>query len=151
MNRATLIGHVGADPEVRATTNGNRVATLTLATSREWKNAKGEKQEQTQWHRLILWNSPKGAPLADLAEKYVGKGDRLMVEGEIIYRSWDDKDGNTRYITEVVVRDMMFLSSKKAPATPAPASAPKKEKADPQAPIPSLDDALPPIGEELPF
>ena len=80
-----LIGNLGADPEVRSTTNGSRVATLSLATSRQWTGQGGEKQEKTEWHRVICWNN-KGAQLADLAEKYMKKGDRIYVEGRIEYR-----------------------------------------------------------------
>ncbi len=75
LNKVMLIGNLGADPEVRSTNNGSRVATLSLATSRQWTGQGGEKQEKTEWHRVICWNN-KGAQLADLAEKYMKKGDR---------------------------------------------------------------------------
>jgi single-strand DNA-binding protein len=73
-NKVFLIGNVGADPEVRSTTGGNRVATLTLATSRQWKDRSGVEQEKVQWHRLVCWNAERGQKLADLVEKYVHKG-----------------------------------------------------------------------------
>ncbi len=111
LNKVTLIGNLGADPEVRSTTNGGRVATLSLATSRVWNDAKGEKQEKTQWHRVVLWNN-KGASLADVAEKFCKKGDKVYVEGEIEYRSWQDKDGQTRYTTEINGRELILLSGK---------------------------------------
>jgi single-strand DNA-binding protein len=110
INRATLLGNVGADPEVRATSNGGRVATVSLATTRTWNDASGQKQEKTQWHRVILWNAAKGAKLADITEKYVKKGDRLLVEGEIEYRSWEDAEGVQRYSTEINARDLTLLS-----------------------------------------
>ena len=69
LNKAILIGNLGADPEVRSTSNGSRVATLSVATSRQWKNQAGEKQEKTEWHRVVLWNN-KGSNLADIAERY---------------------------------------------------------------------------------
>jgi single-strand DNA-binding protein len=106
-----LIGNLGADPEVRTTPNGSRVATLSLATSRQWTGQGGEKQEKTEWHRVICWNN-KGAQLADLAEKYMKKGDRIYVEGRIEYRSWEDREKQTRYTTEVIAREVLLLSSR---------------------------------------
>lgn len=111
LNKATLIGNVGNDPEVRTTTGGSRVAQVSLATTRQWNGSNGEKQEKTEWHRLVLWNS-KGANLADIVERYVKKGDRLWVEGRIEYRQWQDKEGQTRYTTEINVREMIMLSSR---------------------------------------
>ena len=107
LNKAQLIGNVGNDPEVRSTTGGNRVATLSLATSAEWKNAAGEKQEKTQWHRLVVWGK-----LADIVAQYVKKGDRLYAEGRIEYRQWQDKDDNTRYSTEIVVESLLMLGAR---------------------------------------
>jgi single-strand DNA-binding protein len=111
LNKVILIGNLGADPEVRSTSNGSRVATLSLATSRQWKNQSGEKQEKTEWHRVILWNN-KGSTLADLAEKYCKKGDKIYVEGSIEYRSWQDREGQTRYTTEITAREVILLSGK---------------------------------------
>ena len=111
LNKVILIGNLGADPEVRSTSNGSRVATLSLATSRQWKNQSGEKQEKTEWHRIILWNN-KGSSLADLAEKYCKKGDKIYVEGSIEYRSWQDREGQTRYTTEITAREVILLSGK---------------------------------------
>ena len=92
LNKVSLIGNLGADPEVRSTSNGSRVATLSLATSRRWKNQSGEQQEKTEWHRVVAWNN-KGSTLADLAERYCKKGDKIYVEGSIEYRSWQDREG----------------------------------------------------------
>jgi single-strand DNA-binding protein len=111
LNKVTLIGNVGNDPEVRTTTGGSRVAQVSLATTRQWNGSNGEKQEKTEWHRLVLWNT-KGAGLADVVERYVKKGDRLYVEGRIEYRQWQDKDGQTRYTTEINVRELIMLSSR---------------------------------------
>ncbi|MDQ3426737.1 MAG: single-stranded DNA-binding protein, partial [Gemmatimonadota bacterium] len=99
LNKVILIGNLGADPEVRSTSNGSRVATLSLATSRQWKNQAGEKQEKTEWHRIVLWNN-KGSTLADIAERFCKKGDKIYIEGSIEYRSWQDREGQTRYTTE---------------------------------------------------
>lgn len=111
LNKAMLIGNLGADPEVRSTTNGSRVATLSLATSRQWKNQSGEKQEKTEWHRVVLWNN-KASNLADIAEKYCKKGDKVYVEGSIEYRSWQDREGQTRYTTEINGRELILLSGR---------------------------------------
>ena len=111
LNKVMLIGNLGADPEVRSTTNGSRVANLSLATSRQWTGQGGEKQEKTEWHRVICWNN-KGAQLADLAEKYMKKGDRIYVEGRIEYRTWEDREKQTRYVTEIIAREVILLSSR---------------------------------------
>jgi single-strand DNA-binding protein len=111
LNKVTLIGNLGADPEVRSTTGGNRVATFSLATSRTWNDASGAKQEKTEWHRCVVWNT-KGSQQADIVEKYIHKGDKLYVEGRIEYRQWQDKDGQTRYSTEINVREFIMLSGR---------------------------------------
>jgi single-strand DNA-binding protein len=111
LNKVTLIGNLGNDPEVRSTTGGNRVATFSLATSRTWNDASGAKQEKTEWHRCVVWNT-KGSQQADIVEKYVHKGDKLYVEGRIEYRQWQDKDGQTRYSTEINVREFIMLSGR---------------------------------------
>ncbi len=154
LNKVILIGNLGADPEVRSTSNGSRVATLSLATSRRWKNQSGEQQEKTEWHRVVLWNN-KGSTLADLAERYCKKGDKLYVEGSIEYRTWQDREGQTRYTTEITAREVILLSgrgdgseSSVAPAgkVAAAASAPKGKDQSfedfPEA-LDSEDDDLP--------
>jgi len=107
-----LIGNLGSDPEVRSTTGGSRVATFSLATSRQWNSPSGEKQEKTEWHRCVVWNS-KASTLADVVEKYCKKGDRLYVEGRIEYRQWQDKENQTRYSTEINVRELVMLGGGK--------------------------------------
>ncbi|MDO8502894.1 MAG: single-stranded DNA-binding protein [Gemmatimonadaceae bacterium] len=108
LNKVMLIGNLGSDPEIRTTTGGGKVATFSLATSRSWTSASGEKQEKTEWHRCVVWNG-KGSGLADVVEKYCKKGDRIYVEGRIEYRQWQDKENQTRYTTEVNVRELMML------------------------------------------
>ena len=110
LNKVTLIGNLGNDPEVRSTSGGNRVATFSLATSRSWNDAGGAKQEKTEWHRCVVWNS-KSSQLADIVERYVKKGDKIYVEGRIEYRQWQDKDGQTRYSTEINVRELIMLGA----------------------------------------
>lgn len=112
LNKVTLIGNLGSDPEVRSTTGGNRVATFSLATSRSWNDQSGGKQEKTEWHRCVVWNT-KSSQLADIVERYVKKGDKLYVEGRIEYRQWQDKEGQTKYSTEINVRELIMLGSPK--------------------------------------
>lgn len=116
LNKIMLIGNVGNDPEIRSTPNGGKVAQLNLATTRTWNGAGGDRQEKTEWHRCVLWNV-KGSGLADVVERYVKKGDRLYVEGRVEYRQWQDKDGQTKYTTEINVREMLMLSSRGGPAS----------------------------------
>jgi single-strand DNA-binding protein len=111
LNKVILIGNVGADPEVRSTTNGSRVAQFNLATSRRWNSQTGEQQEKTEWHRIVAWerkNAGAGDPF-NVIERFIKKGDKLYVEGEIEYRSYDDKDGVTKYITEIRPREVIML------------------------------------------
>src|SRR5258706_1400515 len=108
LNKVMLIGNLGSDPEVRSTTGGNRVATFSIATTRNWNSPNGEKQEKTEWHRCVVWNS-KGTGLADVVEKFCKKGDRIYVEGRIEYRQWQDKENQTRGSTEINVRELLML------------------------------------------
>jgi single-strand DNA-binding protein len=112
LNKAILIGNVGGDPEIRTVGSGTRVAQFSLATSRNWTDQSGAKQEKTEWHRCVVWNSARGSGLADVVEKYVKKGEKIYVEGEIEYRQWQDKDGQTRYTTEIKVKELMLLGGR---------------------------------------
>ena len=111
LNKVTLIGNLGSDPEIRSTPGGGRVAQFSLATSRTWNDQTGGKQEKTEWHRCVVWNT-KTSTLADIVERYVKKGDKLYIEGRIEYRQWQDKDGQTRYSTEINVRELIMLTSR---------------------------------------
>lgn len=102
-NRVQLIGHVGQDPEVK-TVNNKKVATLTIATNDFYFNEKGDKVEQTEWHRITAWGKT-----AEIIEKYVTKGKEIAVEGKLTHRSYDDKDGNKRYVTEILVLELLLL------------------------------------------
>lgn len=114
LNKVMLIGNLGKDPEVKSVGSGGRVAEFSLATTRTWNGPGGDRQEKTEWHRCVAWNArgPGGTGLADIIERYVRKGDRLYIEGSIEYRQWTDKEGQTRYTTEIRVRDMVMLSAK---------------------------------------
>jgi single-strand DNA-binding protein len=127
LNKVMLIGNLGADPEVRSTNNGTRVATVSLATSRQWTTQGGEKQEKTEWHRCVVWNTRQSG-LADVVEKYLKKGDRVYVEGRIEYRTWQDREGQTRYTTEVNVRDLVMLSGRGDGGTGGAAPGDRAEK-----------------------
>ena len=107
LNRVQIIGNLGADPELRTTTGGARVATLSVATSRRWTDRQGQPQEKTEWHRVIFWEK-----LAELAERYLKKGDRIYVEGSIEYRQYEDREGQTRYITEIRGREIIMLGGR---------------------------------------
>ena len=110
LNKVTLIGNLGADPEIRSTAGGNKVANFSIATSRQWSSPSGEKQEKTEWHKCIAWNarSDRGQMLADLIEKFVKKGDKIYVEGSIEYRQYEDKEKQTKYVTEINVREIIL-------------------------------------------
>lgn len=107
INKVILIGNLGADPELRYTQSGDAVATFNLATSETWKGADGNKQEQTEWHRIVAFKR-----LAEICGEYLAKGSRVYIEGRIQTRKWQDKDGNDRYTTEIVAREMKMLTPK---------------------------------------
>jgi single-strand DNA-binding protein len=124
LNKATIIGNLGADPEVRSTNSGTRVATLSVATSRRWTSRTGEQQEKTEWHRVVCWDR-----LAEICERYLKKGDRLYVEGRIEYRQWEGQDGQTRYTTEIRANEMIMLGST-GEGAPAPSGPPRSQEKD---------------------
>lgn len=107
LNRVQIIGNLGADPELRTTPSGARVATLSVATSRRWNDRQGQPQEKTEWHKVIFWEK-----LAEVCEKYLKRGDRVYVEGSIEYRQYEDKEGQTRYVTEIRGREMIMLGGR---------------------------------------
>ncbi|MGH6981763.1 MAG: single-stranded DNA-binding protein [Stellaceae bacterium] len=101
LNKVTLIGNVGKDPEIRSTSSGTWIANFTLATSESWKDKhSGEKRERTEWHRVACFNEH----LTKIIEKYIRKGSKLYIEGKLQTRKWTDKDGSDRYTTEVVLQ-----------------------------------------------
>ena len=110
LNKVLLIGHLGADPEVRFTPNGTPVADARLATSQIWKDKGGQPQERTQWHRLVFWRR-----LAEIAGQYLHKGSNVFVEGQLTTRSWEDQTGQKRFVTEIVVGDLQLLDGRSLP------------------------------------
>lgn len=106
-NKVQLIGHVGNDPEIKTFDGGKKLAKLNIATNENYKNEKGEKVEDTQWHSLIAWGKT-----ADIIENYVVKGKEIAIEGKLTHRSYEDKNGEKRYVTEVVIDELLLLGSK---------------------------------------
>jgi single-strand DNA-binding protein len=103
-NRVQLIGHVGNDPEIKTFEGGKKVVNLTIATNDSYKNDKGEKVEQTDWHKVVAWGKT-----AEVIEKYVTKGKEIAIDGKLTHRSYEDKNGEKRYVTEVVANEVMLL------------------------------------------
>jgi single-strand DNA-binding protein len=107
VNKVILVGRLGADPEVRYTPSGVAVANFSIATSEEWKDKNtGEKKEQTEWHRIVVWRR-----LAEICGEYLHKGSQVYIEGRLQTRSWEDKDGNKRWTTEILALNMQMLGS----------------------------------------
>ena len=106
-NKVQLIGNVGQLPEVKTLENGKKVANLNLATNETYINAKGEKITNTQWHMLVAWGKS-----AEIIENYVKKGDEVAIEGKLQYETYDDKEGNKRYLTKININDILMLGSK---------------------------------------
>jgi single-strand DNA-binding protein len=106
-NKVQLIGNLGNKPEIRTTEAGKKLARFSLATNEVYRNAKGEKITETQWHSLVAWGK-----VADIAEKFLDKGSEVALEGKLINRSYSDKDGNKKYVTEVQVNEVLMLGDK---------------------------------------
>jgi single-strand DNA-binding protein len=108
LNKVMLIGNVGKDPDVNFTNTGIKVAQFRMATTETWKDKEGALQEQTDWHTIIAWRG-----LADVVERLVQKGSRVYVEGKIQNRNYDDRDGNKRYVTEIVADNLLLLDARR--------------------------------------
>jgi len=141
VNKVILIGNLGAEPEIRHTPGNVPVTTIRLATTERYKDRNGERQERTEWHNVVLWRG-----LAEIAERYLHKGSTIYIEGRLETRSWEDKNGQKRYTTEVVATDMTMLDSRSdagagfdTPGAPPPPPEPDVESAGPG----SEDDDLP--------
>jgi len=120
MNICILKGRLGADPDLQMTNGGNQVAKLRLATSRRWTDkASGQRQERTEWHRVVLWER-----LADIANQYLAKGREVLITGEIQYRQYQDKDGRQVWVTEIHGRELELIGGRDTAPGPAPTQAP---------------------------
>ena len=120
LNKVILIGNLGADPEVRYTQSGTAVANFSLATTEKWKGQDGQMQEQTEWHKIVAFSR-----LGEICGEYLSKGSKVYIEGRIQTRSWEDKDGNKRYTTEIVAREMKMLDSRVSPHEGPPPPEPR--------------------------
>lgn len=106
-NRVTLIGRLGKDPEVKVIDGKKKMARFSLATSDQYINKDGSKVESTQWHNIVVWGG-----LSETCEKYLNKGMEIAIEGKIVYRNWEDKEGKTHYMTEINVMDLLMIGGK---------------------------------------
>ncbi len=132
LNKVFLVGRVASDVEMRTTASGQSVCTFSLATNRTWKNKDGQKQEESQFHRIVLW-----AKLAEIASQFLSKGSLVLIEGRIQNRSWEDKSGVKKYTTEII-GEAMQLGPRSAGVMPSEGkkfSSPKKEVEDEDIPI----------------
>jgi single-strand DNA-binding protein len=107
LNKVMLIGNLGKDPEIRATQSGTSVVTFNVATTERWKNKDGQMQEATEWHRVVAWQK-----LAEICGTYLHKGSKVYIEGKLQTRKWQDQNGNDKYTTEIIAKDMKMLDSK---------------------------------------
>ena len=135
MNKVILAGRLGRDPEVRYTETGTAVANMSLATTETWKNKNGEQQEKTEWHRIVVFGNT-----AEFAKEYLRKGTMLAVDGQLRTRKWEDRDGTTKYTTEVLARQLTPLSSQK-----------KQSKSKEEPPSMPFDEGEEEGEEDIPF
>lgn len=135
INKVILVGNLGKDPEVRYLEGGTAVASFPLATTESYKDKSGNRVDSTEWHNIVLWRG-----LAEISEKYLRKGSQIYIEGKIRTRSWDDKEGNKRYTTEIVADNMTMLGGRKEDA-PNQGGASKPEQSN--VSLPEGDDDLP--------
>ncbi len=105
INKVILIGNLGADPEIRYTQSGTPVVNFRIATTERWKDKDGQQQEQTEWHSIVAWKR-----LAEICGEYLAKGSKVYIEGKLQTRKWQDQNGNDRYTTEVIAKEMKMLS-----------------------------------------
>lgn len=131
VNKVILIGNLGRDPEVRYMPSGDAIANLSVATTETWKDKAGEKQEATEWHRVVFFGKQ-----AEICGQYLKKGSQIYVEGSLRTRKWQDKDGNDRYTTEIVATEMQMLGSRGA-GTAASNDSPGQEQPEPAAARPA--------------
>ncbi len=138
INKVILIGNLGKDPEVRYTPSGSAVCSITIATTRSWKNKDtGDKVEETEWHRVVFYDK-----LAEIAGQYLAKGKPVYVEGRLKTRKWTDKDGQDKYVTEIIAEQMQMLGSRDDAPNRAPAPA-QKPQASTGTGFDGMDDDIP--------
>ena len=140
LNKAILIGSLGRDPEVRFMPNGEAVCNFSIATSENWKDKQGQKQEKTEWHNIVMYRK-----LAEIAGEYLKKGAPVYIEGRIQTRKWQDKDGNDRYSTEIIADQMQMLGSKKDSESVTP------QRQDPKANEPKQSGGFDDVSDDIPW
>jgi single-strand DNA-binding protein len=138
INKVILIGNLGKDPELRYTPGGQAVASFSLATSEKWRDKDGVMQDRTEWHNIVVWGRQ-----AEIAKEYLAKGRQVYIEGRIQTRSWDDKDGNKRYTTEIIALRMQFLGAREQVPAGAASGAEAPPEAPPAGDLSGEDDDLP--------
>lgn len=145
VNKVILIGRLGQDPEVRYTPSGQAVANFSMATSENWTGKDGQKQERTEWHRIVVWGR-----LAELCKDYLRKGRQVYIDGKLQTRSWDDKDGKKRYTTEIVANTVQFLGT--APDKVETTDSNVEHNQTESSPIPPFEPNVTHISDdEIPF
>ncbi len=132
INKVILIGNLGKDPELRYTSSGVAVASFTLATNESWKDPEGNVQERTQWHNIVAWRK-----LAEICGEYLKKGGKVYLEGKLQYRNYDDKNGVKRYVTEIVLDELLMLDNKGGTST-AGEQTQQRDEAPPPGPANDL-------------
>lgn len=145
LNKAMIIGRLGRDPDVRYTQSNTAVANMSIATSERYKDKSGEWKETTEWHRVVAWGRT-----AEICQEYLQKGSQVYIEGPIQTRQWEDKEGQTRYTTEIKALQMTMLDSKRDNAGAAP-SQPKNKASEPMSSSVDLDENFDDIDDDLPF
>jgi single-strand DNA-binding protein len=143
LNKAMIIGRLGQDPDVRYTQSNTAVANMSIATSERYKDKSGEWKEKTEWHKVVAWGRT-----AEVCQEYLKKGSQVYIEGPIQTNKWEDKEGQTRYTTEIKALQMTMLDSKRD-ADAAPAS--QSKASEPVSSNVELDDNLDDIDDDLPF
>ena len=138
LNKVTLIGRLGHDPEIRYTQSGSAVANATIATNDYWTDKQGGKQERTEWHSLVMWGK-----LADLAQSYLKKGSQVYVEGKLQTRKWEDKEGNERWTTEIVANQMQMLGERMSQGTSNQGNVTKQNTSSNEFVDEEFDDDIP--------
>jgi single-strand DNA-binding protein len=149
VNKAILIGNLGADPEVRFTPGGQAVANFRIATSESWTDKSGQKQERTEWHRIVVWGK-----LAELCGEYLAKGRQCFVEGRLQTREWTDKENRKNYTTEIIANNVVFLGARDPAAAASYRSKPRNGSEEYGAPPAAAEDAANPATaaeEDIPF
>lgn len=140
VNQVTLVGRLGKDPELKYTQGGDAVANFSVATDETWKDKSGEKQQRTEWHNIVAWKK-----LAEICGQYLRKGSQVLIQGRLQTRKWEDKDGNTRYTTEIVASNLVMLGKKDDNAGSSERSAKKTNDREPGGDDLEITDA------DLPF